>query len=129
MAALASIAVHDGTADQTFSARQAKPVAIWKDMTGGILAGAPTITLSVRETATSTRVEKRITIPILETVSGDAGGYEPAPKVAYTLLSKEEFVLPNRSTTAQRNDLRMFSSNFNAHAVMAAAIDNLEAPW
>lgn len=132
MAELANLTLDDGQSTpvtKTFSPRQAKPIAIWKDLSSGIAIGAPTITLSVRETASSTRVEKRISLPVLETVSGSDGGYTPSPKVAYTLLSKEEFVLPNRSTYGQRKDLRAFSANFLADTVMVNAIDYLEAPW
>lgn len=133
MAAIANLVLADGQAtpvNKTFTAKRADTqLAVWKDQTSGIAIGFPTVTLSVRETANATRVEKRISKPVLEVISGSDGGYTPSPKVAYTVMSKEEIVLPNRCVLQDRKDIRAFSRNMLADTVMVNAIENLEAPW
>jgi hypothetical protein len=44
-------------------------------------------------------------------------------------MSREQFVLPARSTTAERKNILAFSKNMNADAVMQNAVWNLEAVW
>jgi hypothetical protein len=121
--------------NKTFSSRgktsdqSGQAVFKWQDITSGIAIGFPTITFAMRESASKYDVDKRIMTPVLETISGDAGGYTPAPKIAYTLMSREQFVLPVRSTTAQRKDLLAFSKNLNDDAVIESAVWNLESVW
>lgn len=133
MAQIANITLADGQAtpvNKTFTAKRAdSSIAIWKDQSSGIAIGFPVITLSVRESASAFRVESRITKPVLEVISGSDGGYTPSPKVAYTMLAKQEFVLPTRSVPQDRKDIRAFARNFLADAVAVNAIENLEAPW
>jgi len=97
--------------------------------TSGIGIAAKTISLSVRETPTKVDVDRRITTPVLEVISGSDGGYTPKPKVAYNLFSREQFSLPARSSLAERKDLLAFSKNLNADAVMQNAVWNLEPVW
>jgi hypothetical protein len=138
MAAQADLVLANGEAspvNKTFSARGTTPapgggvLAKYEDITSGMAIGFPTVTVSLRSSSVKTDVDKRISTPILETISGSDGGYTPSPKVAYTLFSREQYVLPSRSTTAQRKDLLAFSKNLNGHAVMQNAVWNLEAVW
>jgi hypothetical protein len=138
MAAQGNLVLANGEAtpvNKTFSPRGVRQdaavgmLASYADITGGIAIGFPTVTLSVRSSASKTDVDKRVMTPVLEVVSGSDGGYTPSPKVAYTLMSREQFVLPARSTTAERKNILAFSKNMNADAVMQNAVWNLEAVW
>jgi len=138
MAAQANIVINDGQTTpvaKTFSASGIKAMsdggqlATYKDKALGIAIGFPVLTVMVRESAAKTDVEKRIMLPTLEVISGADGGYTPSPKVAYTVMSKEQFVLPARCTLQNRKDILAFSKNLNADAVMTAAVQNLEPVW
>jgi hypothetical protein len=138
MAAQGNLVLANGEAtpvNKTFSPRGVRQdaavgmLASYADITGGIAIGFPTVTLSVRSSASKTDVDKRVMTPVLEVVSGSDGGYTPSPKVAYTLMSREQFVLPARSTTAERKNILAFSKNMTADAVMQNAVWNLEAVW
>lgn len=138
MAVQADLVLADGQAtpvNKTFSNRGSivpstgGQLATWKDITSGMQIGFATITLMVKESVNKVDVDKRIVLPTLETISGSDGGYTPSPKVAYSHMSREQFVLPARGTTAERKNLLAFSKNMNAHAVMTNAVHNLEATW
>jgi len=133
MAAQGNLVLADGQVspvNKTFSANGVKAgVAFYADKSSGISIGFPTITISVKESASKNEVEKRIALPVLEVISGSDGGYTPSPKVAYTVWSVEKFTLPTRCTTQNRKDVRAFSKNLNADTAMANAVDNLEPVW
>lgn len=125
MSAQTNLVLNDGQAipvAKTFSARGADmQLAVWKDISSGISIGFPSVTVSNKERVGSNgayRVEARVSIPVLETISGDAGGYTPSPKVAYTMFGKVEFVSPNRATVQNRKDLRAFIANLMGHALI-----------
>lgn len=107
---------------KTFSARGADmQLAVWKDISSGISIGFPTVSISNKDTDGSSgayRVEARITVPVLEVISGDAGGYLASPKVAYRMFAKVELVSPNRATTQNRKDLKAFVANLMVNALM-----------
>jgi hypothetical protein len=109
----------DGSTIATYRSREASGIAI----------GGKTVTVGVRESAQKCDVDKRITVPVLEVISGSDGGYTPKPKVAYNILSREQFVLPARSSLAERKDQLAFSKNLNADAVMQNAVWNFEPVW
>jgi hypothetical protein len=138
MSAQGTLALADGqaapvtknfTANGSFVAPSGGQLATWMDKSSGIAIGFPTITLMVRQSIAKTDVDKRIQLPTLETISGSDGGYTPSPKVAYTVLSREQFVLPARSVLQNRKDILAFSKNMNADAVMQNAVWNLEPVW
>lgn len=138
MAAQGTLSLADGqatpvtknfTANGSVSQASGGQLATWMDKTTGISIGFPTVTLSVRMSSAKTDVDKRIMIPTLETISGSDGGYTPSPKVAYTVMSREQFVLPARSVLQNRKDILAFSKNMNADAVMQNAVWNLEPVW
>lgn len=135
MSAQTNTVLNDGQSTpvaKTFSARGADmALAVWKDVSGGISIGFPTITLSNRETDSingTYRVEARVMLPVLETVSGDAGGYVPSAKVAYKLLGKVELIAPNRATLQNRKDLRAFVANLLDHAVITETFIDFNPP-
>jgi len=135
MSAQADLVLADGQAspvNKTFSARGASlNLAVYKDVSGGIGVGLPTVTLGNKVTEGNNgalRVEVRISIPVLETISGDAGGYTPSPKVAYRMFGKAELIAPNRATLQNRKDLRAFMANALAHAVPTAMFNDFNNP-
>jgi hypothetical protein len=135
MSVQANLVLDDGQTTpvaKTFSPRGADlKLATWRDTTAGISIGMPVITLSNKESPGNNgayRVEARVQIPVLETISGDAGGYIPAPRVAYTMFGKVELVAPQRSTVQNRKDLRAFVANLLAHAVMTETLVNFDPP-
>lgn len=68
--------------------------------------------------ANGTNLQKtklRLAIPTLEVSSPNTStGYQPAPKVAYSLESEVHFFLPSRATEAEKHEL---------HARTKAAVD------
>lgn len=119
-------------------------VAKWEDRSGGVQIAYPTMTLGLRsptKTSKVTKVSVKLLLPIQEVASGtNPAGYDPAPAVAYTLSFIGEFILPERSTNAERVDLlshvaSLFNSNIQASdgvptdatgSPLIAAVQNLE---
>lgn len=81
-------------------------VAKWVDRAGGIAVGYPSLTLQVRPPSQASRVYKvtaKLTFPTLEQTSpSTATGIQPAPTKAYDCSAIMEFLLPERSTAAER---------------------------
>jgi len=130
-----SLVLNDGQTTpvaKTFSARGADmSLATWKDISSGIAIGNPVITLSNKDSEGNNgvyRVEARVTLPVLEVISGDAQGYTASPKIAYKMFGKVELVSPNRATLQNRKDLLAFVKNLLAHAVMTETSVNFDPP-
>lgn len=135
MSAQTNLVLNDGQSTpvaKTFSQRGADMnLAVWKDITSGISIGFPAITISNKERPGSNgtyRVEARVILPVLETISGDAGGYLAVPKVAFTMFGKVELVSPNRATVQNRKDLRAYIANLMGHAVMTETFVDFNPP-
>lgn len=129
MAAQANIVINDGATTpvaKTFSARGADlALAQWKDISSGIPIGFPTITIGTSDrkgTNGSFKTEIRVSVPVLEVISGSDGGYTPSPKVAYTMFGKVELTCPNRGTQQNRKDLLAFVKNLMAHSVVSDTV-------
>jgi len=138
MAQIAALVLADGQAtpvNHTFAplGTDSTGVAKWVDRSGGIAIGYPTVTMQVREPSKSVRnykVTRRIVLPILEQTSpSTATGIQPAPTVAYNLIQDVTWVLPERSTLAQRQDLLAFAKNFDANAVLTEAVKNYDPAY
>jgi hypothetical protein len=84
-------------------------VARWVDRSGGIAIGFPAFTLSVRPPTKVSRVFKvtaKVILPTLEQTSASTStGIQPAPTKAYDCTCLMEFLLPERSTLAERQAL------------------------
>ena len=84
-------------------------VARWCDRSGGIAIGYPRFSLSVRPPTKVSRVYKvtaKLVLPTLEQTSASTStGIQPAPTKAYDCTCMMEFLLPERSTLAERNAL------------------------
>nr|QDH91443.1 MAG: hypothetical protein H1Rhizo277660_000002 [Leviviridae sp.] len=139
MTAIAALALADGQStpvSHTFSPVNIDQtgVAKWADRSSGIALGFPTVTFSMRQPTKASRVYRvtaKVNLPVLEQTSAStATGIQPAPTKAYDLLCNMEFILPERSTLAQRNDLLAYVKNYLAStAVLPPAIQNFEAVY
>lgn len=136
MGAQANLQLYDGQSTpvlKTFSARGADlGLARYLDISSGIGIGLPSITLSNRTSNGASgayRTEGRIVIPVLEAISGDAGGYTAVPKVAFNMFSKIEMISPNRASAQNRKDLRAFTANLLAHAVWVSLFVDFDQPY
>ncbi len=132
--ALANIVLADGQGtpvNHTFTYNLEVPVADWSDKSGGISIGEAHVTLLISRPTANRKTHKvswKVWVPTLEVISGDAGGYTPAPKVAYTCLAEGHFTCPDRSTTANRADLFAYVKNlFGVAAFKATIVDQLPA--
>lgn len=135
MTAFASIAINDGQTTpvaHTFSPVKidASGVATLADRSGGIAIGFPIITLSVRapsKTSRNYKVIGKVLVPTLEVTSpSTATGIQPQPTKAYDLMGYFEFVLPERSTVAERKDLLAYVKNLLANTNVVSAVETFE---
>jgi hypothetical protein len=98
-------------------------IAAWVDRSGGIAIGYPRLTMSVRPPTKASRIYKvtaKLVLPTLEQTSPSTmTGIQPAPTKAYDCTCVMEFMLPERSTLAERQKLfsevaSLFSRTVNA---------------
>lgn len=138
MTAIAALTLADGQAtpvNHTFSpvGIDSASIAKWADRSGGIALGFPTVTFSIRQPSKASRnykVTAKVVTPVLEVTSpSTATGIQPAPTKAYDLLVSMDFVLPERSTQAQRKDLLAFVKNYLASSVITSAVQDFEAVY
>lgn len=145
MPALAALTINDGQATPVahiFSPVRLddKGVATFFDRSGGIAIGFPRLTFSMREPngnvqAGSASDKRRnyksiltIDVPTMESTSAATGtGIAPAPTVAHVHSARNEFLLPERGTAAERKNLFAYVTNSIGNATIAAALQNLEA--
>lgn len=122
-------------------------VARFVDRSGGIAIGFPAFTLSVRPPTKVSRVFKvtaKLVLPTLEQTSAStATGIQPAPTKAYDCTCLMEFLLPERSTLAERTALlahvhSLFATTITASdsspsdatgSPLPAAVMNFDAPY
>jgi len=135
MSAIAAMGLNDGQAtpvSHTFSPVNidSNGIAKWADRSGGIALGYPTITFSMRQPSKASRAYKvtaKIVTPVLEVTSpSTASGIQPAPTLAYNLMATVEFVLPERSTLAQRKDVAAYLRNLLISGMFTQATENFE---
>lgn len=138
MTAIAALILMDGQAtpvSHTFNPVNidAAGIARWADRSSGIALGYPTVTFSLKSPTKSSRNYKviaKVVTPVLEQTSASTStGIQPAPTKAYDLIFNCEFVLPERSTSAQRNDMLAYAKNFLANGVLTAAVQNFESVY
>jgi hypothetical protein len=138
MAAIATLVLADGQAtpaNHNFDpVNIVDDVAKWADRSGGIAIGFPVVSYSLRQpTKNGSRAFKlttKVVLPILEVTSpSTATGIQPAPTKAYDLIANVEFVLPERSSLAQRKDLLAYVKNALANAVVTNGVNNFESVY
>jgi len=97
--------------DKTFdpAGKDLKGVSRWEDRSGGIAVGYPTLTMSLRRPTVGSRMYKvtaKLALPTLEvTAPTTVTGIQPQPTKAYDCACVMEFMLPERSTLAERTAL------------------------
>jgi hypothetical protein len=131
--ALANLVLADGQstpANHTFTYDAEVPEARWSEKTG-IAIGSPVVAIGSSRPSrsrSSFKTALKVEIPVLEVISGDAGGYTPAPKVAYTMRFTGTFESPDRSTTQNRKDLHAFVADLISEAMVKAMIVDYSPP-
>lgn len=105
-------------------------VARWADRSGGIPLLYPSLTMSVRQPTSGSRVCRVVTKLVLPTADVTAPststGIQPAPSKAYECLGQLELVLPERSTQAERNKLRSLFLSVLSSQLFASDLDPVE---
>lgn len=138
MPAIAAITINDGQATpvaHTFNPIETDLPKYRENGNSAVpVAGQSEILMSLREAQNNVdginKAVISLKLPVLETVSGSTiGGYTPGPKVAYYMTAKLECLLPNRSTAAQRKDLRVMLANLLANAQLISMVESLEKPY
>jgi hypothetical protein len=133
LAAIANLVLADGQAtpvNKTFIPMDCtSALATWTDRSSGIALGMPTVTLSVSKENERVRALAKVTLPVMEVISGADGGYTPSPKVAYTCIGKLEMVFPNRSVLQNRKDIVALVKNLMSNAVITKAAEEFERPY
>jgi hypothetical protein len=99
-------------------------IASWVDRSGGIAIGYPRFTMSVRPPTKGSRIYKvlaKLVLPTLEQTSPSTmTGIQPAPTKAYDCTCVMEFMLPERSTLAERQKLFSAVASLFARTVNAS---------
>jgi hypothetical protein len=136
MPAIAPLTLADGQAtpvNHTFSPVNidAAGVARWADRSGGIAIGYPVFSYSNKvptKGSRNYRLTMKVSTPVLEQTSAStATGIQPAPIKAYEPLCNIEFVLPERSTLAQRKDLLAYVRNVLANTIVTTGVQDFES--
>ena len=146
MPAIGNVVINDGAATpvaHTFnpSNRNADGQQKWQDKVTGVAIGfselgqqlqVPGNPVAGTESKASRiyRAKISLKLPTLEVTSPSTGtGIQPAPTLGYTCTANVEFLLPERSTSQNRKDLRVMLVNYLQHANAVAVVDNLEPIW
>lgn len=137
MAALANVVVNDSAA--TPVAHTYVPVSSSNDLTvwrenaaAGSLAGQPSVRLTSKmnpQASGMSRMRITVDLPAESALGTSDQGYKAIPKVDYICRATVDFILPNRSSAAQRKDLRVRLQNLLANALIVDAVDNVAPPF
>lgn len=137
MSQMANLTLADGQAtpvNHTFGPQGFQDaIATWLDRSGGIAVGYPKVTFRLDE-ANANKANNKLTVrvvrPVLEATSPSTStGIQPAPTLAYNLVFEANFVLPQRSALAERNDILAYAKNLLANAIVTNAVQNYEQIW
>lgn len=102
----------------------------WRDRTQSVAVGQARLTCSQRVADKNARTYKvvwRLEAPVLATTAPTTTtGIQPAPVAAYTNLSNIEFVLHERATAQDRQDLLAQVRDLLSEAILTAQINTLD---
>lgn len=138
MSAIAPIVINDGKATpvaHTFNPLTSGDKASFREAVASLaLVGQGRLGLLTKISPANNgmnRVQMKLELPVLETAAanGSWSGYVAGPGVAYTLTANVDMILPNRSTEAERKDLRTLLSNALLNALVTDAVDKIQAPY
>lgn len=145
MPAFGNVVINDGAVAPV--AHTFKPVSLredvarYADVVSGVPIGFGRMSLSLRQPITSNkpganskgsvyRASLKLDIPVMELTSPSTGsGIQPAPTVAYTSVVSIEFVLPARSSIAERKDILAYAKNLLSHAAATSLVVDLESTY
>lgn len=103
---------------------QANPVGFWRISLSLTRAGNPAAGASAVERIA--RVKVGLHEPVLESLSNNSAGFTPAPTVAYVSRCYTEYVLPERTTLQNRQDLRKMSADLQKNTMVVAMVESLQ---
>lgn len=136
MAAQATLTLNDGQAApaaHNFLARgvNAANVAKWLETVSGIAIGNAECTSRYLDNPSDPmiRVELRVRVPVMETISGADNGYTAQPRVAFTGMAKLQLEIPRRMGLADRKNLLAYAKNFASHAVVTSMVHDFDPPY
>lgn len=110
-------------------------VSNFQDTSGGTPIGYWLLKVGVRKPVPGSaapvhKVTLSIMRPTMDVTAPSTGsGIQPAPSVAYYCTSKHEFLLPARSTLAERKDILALAKNLLANSDIVTVVQNCEGYW
>lgn len=135
MPAVANIVINDGQVSpvaHTFvPSRESSEGFVYLDKSSGLAVTYNKLVLQTKLPNAASKGERNFRVkfgvhqPIGEVLPDNPG----LTKLAYTPRFSGEFVIPERSTLAQRKDLLAFVKNGVAHAVMASLVQDLDSQF
>jgi hypothetical protein len=136
MSAASDIVIDDGATTpvaHTFNPTRVKDdVVSFHDKDSGVILGYPQVTLGNRlpnKANGNYKATVKVRIPVLETAATSATGFTPGPTLAYFLAFSGEFIIPERATEAERDDLLAFAGNLIAHATVDNLVTQMDIPY
>lgn len=134
--AMSNIVLADGQAtpvDHTFvPASNVSGVYTWEEKNADASVGNRRITASLKSPSGGSLNYKaviKLWNPKLEVTSpSTSSGYQPAPKVAYTVASEVHVNIPQRSALADRKDSTAFVYGLLNTTVMKSLLNDLTTP-
>lgn len=131
----APITINDGASTPVahiYSPKQiAGNLAGFQEILSGVPIGYPTLTVSNREPVKGSagvyRVTMKLVVPKVITTTDVTG--KTVTSVDYSNSAEITMLLSERSTTQERKNLRVLTSNLLVNASPAAVVDNLEFYW
>jgi len=137
MSAITSMTLNDGQATpvaHTFVPLQhAKDEYVWRESgVSSVLASTVVslVFLRVKGNASLEKIRLKVIVPALETATGNnADGYTAAPKLAYSLNSIQDFIMPSRATQQQRKDIVAYARNLAANVQVTDALYDGVRPY
>lgn len=136
MAAIADIVIADGASspvNHTFNpVSRDVNLAKYKDKSGGITVGYPTLELTDRWQDGSTGSYKmtwKLSVPTLATTAPTTStGIQPAPTVGFTCWATGSFTIPNQASLQNKKDLYAFAKNLINNSLMKAIVEQQDFP-
>lgn len=131
MGNLVNLSINNGAATPVAhifepSGKTVEGVVAFNDKVLGVAIAYPVLTVSLRrptKTSRNFRLMGKVVIPALEVSSGvNSQGFTPPSTVAYSTLGTFEFVLPERSTLAERKDIHAYVVNTLSNALIKSMI-------
>lgn len=137
MPAISTLTLNDGQATPVAHSFAPKSVtgniATYVDRSATAAIGFNVVTISVTSPAKGSknyRVRIKVVAPVLEVVNASTySGISPAPTKAYDLIFDCEFVIPERSTLLDRQNILAYARNILVQVGVGTIVTNLENVW